>query len=105
MDVLGASILISFNVILGLNQALVKVVNAGFSPVFQAGLRSICAILPVLAFALLMKRRVSITDGSLPLGVLNGLLFSLEFALPGFLKSGLQQDQPALLSLLKGNCA
>jgi drug/metabolite transporter (DMT)-like permease len=81
MDALAASILITFNIILGLNQALVKVVNAGFSPVFQAGLRSICAIVPVLAFALLMRRRVSITDGSLPLGLLNGLLFSIEFSL------------------------
>ncbi len=67
--------------LLGLNQALVKLVNAGFAPVFQAGLRSACAILPVLAFALYARRRLSITDGSLAPGLLNGLLFSAEFCL------------------------
>jgi len=81
LDVLAVSLLIGFNVLLGLNQALVKVVNAGFSPVFQAGLRSICAFLPVLLFAWFMRRRLSISDGSLPWGLTNGLLFSVEFAL------------------------
>ena len=81
LDVLAVSLLIGFNVLLGLNQALVKVVNAGFSPVFQAGLRSICAFLPVLLFAWFMRRRLSISDGSLPWGLTNGLLFSIEFAL------------------------
>jgi drug/metabolite transporter (DMT)-like permease len=68
-------------VLLGVNQALVKLVNVGFSPVFQAGLRSACAILPVLAFALYARKRLSITDGSLAPGLLNGLLFSGEFCL------------------------
>lgn len=67
--------------LLGLNQALVKLVNAGFAPVFQAGLRSACAFLPVLAFAFVARRRLSITDGSLAPGLLNGLLFSAEFCL------------------------
>lgn len=81
MDTLAVTILISFNVLLGLNQALVKIVNVGFSPIFQAGFRSACAFIPVLIFAWIMKRRLSVTDGSLPWGVLNGLLFSFEFAL------------------------
>ena len=81
IDALAASILIGFNVLLGLNQALVKIVNDGFAPVFQAGLRSACAIVPVLAFAMYAKRRLSITDGSLAPGLLNGLLFSAEFCL------------------------
>ncbi|MEJ2089556.1 MAG: DMT family transporter [Gammaproteobacteria bacterium] len=40
IDAFGASLLVGFSVLLGLNQALVKLVNAGFSPLFQAGLRS-----------------------------------------------------------------
>ncbi|MFV2091159.1 MAG: hypothetical protein ACC642_10900, partial [Pseudomonadales bacterium] len=52
MDVYGASLLVGFSVILGLNQALVKLVNVGFAPVFQSGLRSACAFIPVLAYAL-----------------------------------------------------
>ena len=57
MDLLAISVLIGFNVLLGLNQALVKLVNEGFSHIFQAGLRSACAFVPVLVFALFMKRR------------------------------------------------
>ena len=81
IDALAATTLVSFNVLLGLNQALVKLVNAGFAPVFQSGLRSACAFIPVLGFALLMRRRLSIRDGSLGPGIVNGLLFSGEFCL------------------------
>ena len=81
IDLFGASVLISFSVLLGLNQALVKLVNVGFAPVFQAGLRSACAFLPVLVFAWIARRRLSVTDGTLGPGVLNGLLFSVEFCL------------------------
>ncbi len=81
MDATGASILVAFSVLLGLNQALVKIVNAGFAPVFQTGLRSLCAFLPVLLFALLARRKLSVTDGSAPFGIVNGLLFSMEFCL------------------------
>ncbi|MEZ5551080.1 MAG: DMT family transporter [Pseudomonadales bacterium] len=81
IDALAATTLISFNVLLGLNQALVKLVNAGLAPVFQSGLRSACAFFPVLAFALLARRRLSLRDGSLGPGILNGLLFSGEFCL------------------------
>ena len=81
IDVFGASVLISFSVLLGLNQALVKLVNVGFAPVFQAGLRSACAFLPVLAFAWIARRRLSVTAGTLGPGIVNGLLFSGEFCL------------------------
>ena len=81
MDLLAISFLIGFNVILGLNQARVKLVNAGFSPLFQGGLRSLCAFLPVLIFAVIMRRRLSVSDGSLSWGMLNGLFFSIEFGL------------------------
>ena len=81
IDALAATTLIVMNVLLGLNQALVKVVNDGFAPVFQGGLRSACAFLPVLGYALIMRKRLSVTDGTLSLGLLNGLLFSGEFCL------------------------
>ncbi len=81
MDALGASFLIGFNVLLGLNQALVKLVNAGFSPVFQVGLRSACAFLPVLLYALWTRKQLSVTDGTLGPGILLGILFSAEFCL------------------------
>jgi hypothetical protein len=40
MDVLGISLLVGFSVLLGLNHALVRLVNVGFSPIFQGGLFS-----------------------------------------------------------------
>jgi len=79
IDTFGAMVLIVFSALLGLNQVLVKLVNAGMHPVFQAGLRSACAFFPVLIFAVLMKRRLSITDGSLVPGIVAGCLFALEF--------------------------
>ena len=81
MDLFGASLLISFSVLLGLNQALVKLVNDGFAPVFQSGLRSACAFAPVLVYALVMGKRLSLRDGTLLPGIANGLLFSGEFCL------------------------
>jgi len=41
IDSLGATALISFSAMLGLNQVLIKIVNDGLQPVFQAGLRSV----------------------------------------------------------------
>lgn len=81
VDALGAVLLVSFSVLLGLNQALVKLVNAGLDPAAQAGLRSLGALLPVALFAWITRKRLSISDGSLGFGLLNGLFFSGEFAL------------------------
>ena len=81
IDKLGAVVLVSFSALLGLNQVLIKVVNAGLQPVFQAGLRSVCAFLPILLFALLTRKVISVRDGSLLPGLLAGVLFALEFTL------------------------
>lgn len=79
IDLTGASLLLVFSALLGLNQVLIKMVNVGLEPVFQAGLRSACAFFPVLLFALYKRRRLSINDGSWWPGVIIGLLFSVEF--------------------------
>ncbi len=81
IDSFGAVVLVLFSALLGLNQVLVKLVNAGMHPVFQAGLRSACAFVPVFIFALLMRRRLSLTDGSLWPGIVVGIFFALEFTL------------------------
>ncbi len=81
IDLFGASILVFHALLFGLNQVLVKMVNAGLQPVFQAGLRSAFAILPVVVFAVLMRKRLSVSDGSLPFGIFCGLFFALEFLL------------------------
>ncbi len=79
IDGLGAGLLLLCSVIVGINQVLIKLVNAGLAPVFQAGLRSACAFFPVLLFALVMKRKLAVRDGSLLPGLVVGLFFSLEF--------------------------
>lgn len=81
IDMTGAWLLIAFSALLGLNQVCVKLVNAGLSPAFQAGLRSFFAFFVVLLFATLMRRRLSLSDGSLVPGVVTGVLFGIEFLL------------------------
>jgi drug/metabolite transporter (DMT)-like permease len=81
IDALGGAVLLTFSLLVGLNQVMIKLVNAGLQPVFQAGLRSACAFLPVLVFAILARRRLSLTDGSLWPGVLAGVFFAAEFIL------------------------
>ncbi len=81
IDLLGGSFLVTFAALMGLNQVLIKLVNAGIQPVFQAGLRSIAAFFPVLAYTLITNKRMSITDGSLIPGLFCGLFFGLEFLL------------------------
>ncbi len=81
IDKFGALVLVSFSALLGLNQVLIKLVNAGMQPVFQAGLRSVCAFVPVLLFAMLTRKALSVRDGSLLPGALAGTLFAFEFTL------------------------
>ena len=44
-------------------------------------MRSACAFLPVLLYALWARKRLSISDGTLAPGLINGVLFSGEFCL------------------------
>ena len=81
IDAFGAACLLGTAVIMGINQVMIKLVNAGLQPVFQVGLRSACAILPIIGFALITRRKLSVTDGSFWPGVLCGLLFAFEFIL------------------------
>lgn len=81
IDLNGATLLIIFSALLGFNQVCIKLVNEGLNPVFQAGLRSACAFAVVLAFALLTKKKLSFSDGTLLPGLITGLLFSLEFVM------------------------
>lgn len=81
IDAFGATSLVLFSALLGLNQVLVKIVNTGLQPVFQAGLRSLFAFPLLLIFALLAKRKLDLNDGSLLPGLLVGCLFAAEFIL------------------------
>ena len=73
------NILNNTTMIFGLNQVMIKVVNVGLQPVFQAGLRSVCALVVVFIYALVRRKHLSVTDGSLKPGIITGILFATEF--------------------------
>ena len=81
IDLAGAGWLVTFALLMGINQVFVKLVNAGLAPVFQAGLRSVCALVFVLAYALYTRRKLSVSDGSFVPGLCCGALFAAEFML------------------------
>ena len=81
IDALGTALLIAVSANLGLNQALIKLVNAGMSPAFQAGMRSACAIVPMVGYMLWRGRKIRFDDGSLLPGTACGILFATEFYL------------------------
>ena len=80
MDAFGATFLIGFSILLGLNQALVKLVNEGLSPLMQGGLRSVFAFVIVLAWALYARKSMSLRDGTATWGLITGVFFAVEFA-------------------------
>ena len=81
IDSLGATALISFSAMLGLNQVMIKIVNEGLQPVFQAGMRSVFAFIIVFTYAFFKGNKISISDGSLKPGIITGIFFGLEFVL------------------------
>lgn len=81
IDLTGAGWLVTFALLMGINQVFVKLVNAGLAPVFQAGLRSVCALVLVLIYAVYTRRKLSVSDGSFVPGLCCGVLFAAEFML------------------------
>lgn len=81
IDATAATLMVVLCAIWGLNQVAAKVVNAGISPLLQAGLRSAGAALLLWAWSHYRGVRLFDRDGSLPAGLLAGALFAAEFAL------------------------
>ncbi|MGB7286954.1 MAG: DMT family transporter [Salaquimonas sp.] len=79
IDQFGAAMLLLTSALFGVNQALVKLVNSGMDPVFQAGLRSLCAIFPLLLFAIWRGKKLGFKEGTLIPGILCGIFFAAEF--------------------------
>ena len=65
----------------GLQQVAIKVANAGVSPVWQAGLRSLGATATILLWSWFRRVPLFEADRSLWPGLFAGLLFAGEFAL------------------------
>jgi len=81
IDALGAVVLVTIMVTLGLNQVAVKIVNDGMAPVFQAGMRSLAAVPVIFLYCLWRKAPISIARPVLIPGIVTGIFFGLEFAL------------------------
>lgn len=81
IDAFGAASLIGFSALLGLNQVVIKLVNAGLQPVFSAGLRSAGAMILLFLWMRLRRSGPQFTREVLPSGLLSGVLFASEFIL------------------------
>ncbi|PKO56692.1 MAG: EamA family transporter [Betaproteobacteria bacterium HGW-Betaproteobacteria-21] len=81
LDRLAIGLMVVFCTIWGIQQVAIKLANVGISPVWQAGLRSLGAVVLVWAWAGLRGVKLFERDGSLWPGLLAGLLFACEFAL------------------------
>ncbi|MHA7867102.1 MAG: DMT family transporter [Salipiger thiooxidans] len=80
MDAAGALGLVGFSTLLAFNQVVVKITNAGISPVLGAGLRSMLGVIVVLGWVALRKRGALAGMGqTVRGGLLLGLLFGAEF--------------------------
>jgi len=79
LDGAGIGLLIMFTALLGSNQVLIKIMNGAMDPIFQAGLRSAAACVPVILWSLWTGRAFGWYRGEFWPGVLNGILFGIEF--------------------------
>ncbi|WP_050772449.1 EamA family transporter [Sagittula stellata] len=79
MDLPGAAGLTAFAVALAFNQVVIKLTNAGFGPVFGAGLRSLLALAVLSLWVVMRRRRMGNLTATLWPGLLLGSLFGLEF--------------------------
>ncbi|WP_420567106.1 DMT family transporter [Thalassovita sp.] len=79
IDTFGATSLVVFSLLLAINQVIVKLGNAGFQPVFMAGVRSAGALLVLLLWMKLRGIPLTIRKGTVWPGLLLGALFAEEF--------------------------
>jgi drug/metabolite transporter (DMT)-like permease len=65
--------------VVGSGTVATKIANAGISPVFQAGLRSLFATILVLGYCWLRRKHFNFFDASLFPGIAAGVMFGMEF--------------------------
>ncbi|WP_050759269.1 DMT family transporter [Pseudooceanicola batsensis] len=80
LDPAGFAALVLFTTVLAGNQIVMKLTNAGLSPIFQAGLRSLLACLVVLAWVRVRGLGLGPFRRNFWPGLALGLFFSIEFA-------------------------
>lgn len=93
----GAIGLTAFAAALAFNQVVIKFSNAGFNPVFGAGLRSVLAFAFLFLWVRLRGRSFGITRASIPSALLFAGFFSAEFI---FLFSALDMTSVSRASIV-----
>jgi drug/metabolite transporter (DMT)-like permease len=81
LDVLGSAATVALCALWALGNVAIKVANAGISPAFQSGLRSLGALALLALWSALRGRSLFSADGTLGVGVAAGAMFGAEFAL------------------------
>lgn len=81
LDTFAISILLTLCVFLGIGQVAMKVANAGISPIFQGGLRSLLAVVLVGIMCALRGISLRMSAAVLVPMIVSALFFTLEFAL------------------------
>jgi len=79
MDAAAAGTMVMLCAMWGVGQAAIKIANTGMSPLFQAGLRSVCAALVLIAWMRLRGIPLRPAPGMARWGLLMGAVFALEF--------------------------
>jgi len=81
LDALGSAATVGLCALWALSHVAVKVANAGISPAFQSGLRSLGALLLLCLWSWLRRIPLLSRDGTLAAGFAVGAMFACEFAL------------------------
>jgi drug/metabolite transporter (DMT)-like permease len=79
LDAMGGAALMGVTLLFAVNQMIIKVTNTGLQPVFLAGLRSVLAVVFVLAWMRFRGITPDLTRAILPFGLLIGAVFAAEF--------------------------
>jgi drug/metabolite transporter (DMT)-like permease len=83
LDARAVSLVLFLCLIWGIQQVVMKSVSRDVAPVMQLGIRFVGASLFFGVWVLMREGRRAFSDGTLPSGLLLGVLFSLEFILIG----------------------
>jgi drug/metabolite transporter (DMT)-like permease len=81
LDAFGSAATLVLCALWALGNVAIKVTNAGISPAFQSGLRSLGALALLFLWSVLRKSPLFSQDGTLGVGVAAGAMFAAEFAL------------------------
>jgi drug/metabolite transporter (DMT)-like permease len=81
LDAFGSAATLVLCALWALGNVAIKVTNAGISPAFQSGLRSLGALALLFLWSMLRKNSLFSRDGTLGVGIAAGAMFAAEFAL------------------------